>query len=148
MLQLKVLGCDRSSLPERLRDTRGVEWLGMVDKRSESERFFALLRGSEVAVLLSRAEFGGMALREYLALGLPILGPDVGGAPEHASRTASILVAPNASPMEIAEHLIVLARRDETYQRLHTAAQQQANQALWSNSLQRIAAIIGPPAQI
>ena len=146
-LQLKVLGCDRSSLPEHLRDTPGVEWLGMVDKRSDAERFFALLRNSEVAVLLSRAEFGGMVLREFLALGLPIIGPDVGGAPEHASRTASILVAPEADPGEIAEHLIELATRGEVYRRLRTAAREQANQALWANSVEQLAAIIGPAAR-
>lgn len=102
-VRLRVIGCSPRSVPRRLRDVSGVEWLGFVSKARDVERFISAVGGSHLGCLLSRKEAGGIALREYHALGLPVLGPDTGGAPEHMVSDASIAVSPEASPREIAE---------------------------------------------
>jgi glycosyltransferase involved in cell wall biosynthesis len=73
-IELSVMGCRREELPAHLRETAHVTWLGFLDKRTEMTRFLNLVTQADMGCLLSRAEAGGMVLREYHALGLVVLG--------------------------------------------------------------------------
>ncbi|MDB5696762.1 MAG: hypothetical protein JWN21_2305 [Sphingomonas bacterium] len=140
-LTLTVIGCPPDALPAPLAATAGVEWLGQIDKRRDADRFVAAVAGAEVGCLLSRAEFGGMAQREYAALGLAAIGPAVDGAPEHAGPGA-LLVAADATPADIAALLVDLARRGDAYHRLRDAAWAARDEASWANAARRLHAIV------
>ena len=91
---LRVIGCSPNALPADLRDVDGVEWAGFVDKSKDSARYLHLVAECNIGCLLSRAEAGGIALREYHALGLAVIGPNTGGATEHMIPDASIAIEP------------------------------------------------------
>jgi glycosyltransferase involved in cell wall biosynthesis len=134
---LQVLGCRQEDLPLPLRHTPHVEWLGFIDKRRETERFLQLVANADVGCLLSRAEAGGMALREYHALGLVVMGPAVGGAPEHLFADAGKAFGPDDPPAAIAEWLVKLRQNPEDWKRLRERAWQRRHEALWDHTVQQ-----------
>jgi glycosyltransferase involved in cell wall biosynthesis len=138
---LKVIGCRREDLPDHLRSVGGVEWLDFIDKRADASRFFRTLAECDVGCLLSRAEAGGIALREYHAFGLVVLGPKTGGAPEQMIQDASIAIAPEATDEEIADTLLNLERDSPWFNKLRSTAWQQRHSALWDESVRQIAQI-------
>jgi glycosyltransferase involved in cell wall biosynthesis len=106
---LQIIGCEREALPSELRDTPGVEWAGFVDKGRDPDAFVRQVASCDVGCLLSRAEAGGIALREFHALGLAVLCTSAGGAPEHASPEAGWLVGPDAPSEAIAQSILEIA---------------------------------------
>lgn len=137
-LSLRVIGCERGSLPRELRELEGVEWLGYISKRRECARFIRAVGECDVGCLLSRAEAGGVVLREYHALGLVTLGPDTGGARDHMIEGASIAVSPTAADSEIAELLIRLERDEAWFSELRMNAWRSRHLALWENSVRQM----------
>lgn len=142
LMHLTVIGCTREDIPEELRDTKGVDWLGTINKQVEADRFNDLVASAEVGCLLSRHECGGIGLREYAAFGLIVLGPNVGGSPEHAGRQRSVLIGRDETPERIAEQLVLLASRGERYQRLRVQAQASMDEALNIAAASQIADLI------
>jgi len=110
--------------------------VGFVDKRTESDRYLDLVGECDMGCLLSRAEAGGIGLREFHALGLAVLGPDVGGAPDHAIAGASLLVRPEATDEAIAALLVDLARQPERVEALRAASWTQRRDALWETTVE------------
>ena len=135
---LRVIGCPREAVPSSLGDAEGVEWIGFVDKQHEADRFLAIVSSADVGCLLSRAEAGGMALREYHALGLVTLATDAGGAPEHAMTGASVPVPTNAGTEDIARTLLTLERDPVSFGRLREVAWSRRREALWSTTVRTI----------
>lgn len=135
---LRVIGCLRESLPEALRNIPAVEWCGFIDKRRESERFLRMVAECDVGCLLSRAEAGGMVLREYHALGLAVLGTDAGGAVEHMIPEASVTIKTQADDEEVASVLLELARETEQLRKLRAAAWTRRHLVLWVESVSQI----------
>ena len=68
-VELVVLGLNPAKLPRELTAVPGITWAGFIDKRREPERFIDLVTGCDVGCLLSRAEAGGISLREFARLG-------------------------------------------------------------------------------
>ncbi len=134
---LRVIGCPRESLPADLASIEGVEWLGFIDKRREAGRFLAAVAECDVGCLLSRAEAGGIALREYHALGLAVLGTEAGGAPEHAIPEASKLVPVAADAEAIARSLLEL---EVDRPRLRRSARELRRSATWEATIDRFRA--------
>ena len=132
---LRVIGCEESSVEESLRHVPGVEWFGFVDKRTEPRRFLDAVSSCDVGCLLSRAEAGGISLREFHALGLAVLGPDVGGAPDHVLTEASVLVRPDATDDEIASVILMLEHDPERVLRMRTASWNRRRGVSWASTV-------------
>lgn len=137
-IELIVIGCQRNDLPVELRDVPGVQWIDFIDKRRELQRFLHILTSADIGCLLSKAEAGGMVLREYHALGLIVLGTAVGGSPEHMFGEAGHIVKPDASPSEIAGWLVDLIDRPEELQRLRHQAWQLREKATWDATVSQL----------
>ncbi|HMO35216.1 MAG TPA: glycosyltransferase family 4 protein [Gemmatales bacterium] len=136
-VKLQVMGCDRNTLPVHLQNLPDVEWLGFVNKRTDTERFLQITGNADVGCLLSRAEAGGMVLREYHALGLIVMGPDVGGAPEHLFSDAGKAFPPESSAEEIANWIYTLATDYELYRKLRVRAWEKRQRATWETSVKQ-----------
>ncbi len=141
-LRLRVIGCGRETVDEPLRATPNVDWVGFIDKRTDAARYAELVGGSDVGCLLSRAEAGGIGLREYHALGLAVIGPDVGGSPDHVIPGASILVRPEQSDADIAATLIALSRDRERVNAMKAVSWARRKEVLWTESVRRIGEIL------
>lgn len=141
-VELRVIGCARESLPAQLRNTPGVEWAGFVHKHRDPERFIRLVAECDAGCLLSRAEAGGIALREYHALGLAVLGPDTGGAPDHMFSDAAIMIKPDANAEMIANQLLELEREPKRLAVLRQVARARRHEALWETSVANLEAVL------
>jgi len=132
---LKVIGCARGSLPPELQGTLGVEWLGFIDKRLDQAGFVAALRDADVGCLLSRYEAGGIALREYHSVGLAVIGPDTGGAPEHMIDGGSVALAPDASDEEVGDTILQLASDPHMLSTMSSTSWERRQDASWSSAI-------------
>ncbi len=135
---LRVIGCRRESLPNELRDVAGVEWLSFIDKSIHPAEFLRAVGECDVGCLLSRAEAGGIALREYHALGLVVLGTDSGGAPEHMIHEACVLLSTQSTDEAIASELLRLEADVSRFVSLKEAAWRTRRRALWTKTVERI----------
>ena len=135
--ELRIIGCPRHSVPAELSRTPGVEWIGFVDKRSQAARFLQLVSECDLGCLLSRAEAGGIAIREYHALGLAVLGTETGGAPEHMLPGASIALPIEAGTEQIAEQFLALDRDRARLQAMREAARRQRHSCLWPATVEQ-----------
>lgn len=135
--ELNVMGCDPSTLPAPLQQVPGVNWLGFLDKRKEAKRFFDLVASADVGCLLSRAEAGGMVLREYHALGLIVMGTAAGGSPEHMFADAGRAFAPEDNSETMAKWIVQLIDDHDYYASLRQAAWKHRSQATWDETVQQ-----------
>jgi glycosyltransferase involved in cell wall biosynthesis len=135
---LRVLGCNRNELPSAYRNVPDIEWFGFVDKRDGTRQFIKSVGECDIGCLLSRAEAGGIVLREYHALGLATLAADVGGVPDHVIPRASVLIPSDMDPTAIAQKLALICRHDANIaQRAWTSRKS----ALWQESIVGIASV-------
>ena len=141
---LRVIGLEKKDSPVEWRSEPGIEWFGFVKKRTEARRFLHAVADNDVGCLLSRAEAGGIVLREFHALGLPVIGPAVGGAPEHMFREASIQVAPEASDDAIADILVHLCNDRSALARMREHAWNHRHEALWDATVAKIVEFAPP----
>jgi glycosyltransferase involved in cell wall biosynthesis len=141
-LTLRVIGCSPTDVERSLRSVHGVEWVGFIDKRTDQLKYMNAVAECHVGCLLSRAEAGGIGLREYHALGLAVLGPEVGGSPDHVIPEASRLVGPQASDDEIAEVLCELDHDREQVQKMREISWQRRSEMTWEYSVKKLSEIM------
>ena len=136
---LRVIGCQPGEVAPPLRTIPGVEWAGYIDKTRDARRYLELVAECDVGCLLSRAEAGGIGLREYHALGLAVLGPDVGGSPDHALDGAAMLVRPDVGDDSIAQTLHELCRHPERVEAMRQVSWARRKELLWGEAVRKLA---------
>jgi glycosyltransferase involved in cell wall biosynthesis len=141
-LHLLIIGPPKSTLPSFLQRTPSVTWAGFIDKRRDPLHFIKLVGSCDIGCLLSRAECGGISLREFHRLGLAAIASDTGGSPEHTLRDASTLVSPYAEDEEISSVLIELASRPSLVANQRNAAWRQRDTMTWDYTVARLKEII------
>ena len=129
--QLTVVGPAVADVPHQLRHVPGVTYVGHIDKRSEAERFIHLVGSHDVGVLLSTAEASAIALREFHALGLAVIGPNVGGCSDCVIPEASWLVAPEASDEEIRSLVVDLLSHSDRIRQAKAVAWGRRREMHW-----------------
>jgi len=137
-IQLRVIGLASADVPTAYRNEPGVEWSGFLNKRTEAARFLRAVASADLGCLLSRAEAGGIVLREFHALGLPVIGPEVGGSPDHMFRGASTAVPPDAPDETISDILVRLCKDRSALEQMRERAWNSRHEALWSTTCRRI----------
>lgn len=78
-----------------------------------------------------------MVLREYHALGLIVMGTDVGGSPEHLFADAGRVFRPDAPASNIAEWLVQLIDHPEQLAQLRQLAWSKRQQATWDETVRQ-----------
>ena len=139
---VRVIGCDRRSLPAELRDVAGVEWCGTIDKRNDAATFVRLVAESDVGCLLSHEEAAGISLREFGALGLAVLATTAGGAAENARGETAVLVDPTESDEVLSDYLIRLAADRAWRESLRAASWERREECSWAAAVERLSTII------
>jgi glycosyltransferase involved in cell wall biosynthesis len=127
----RIIGLAPADVPTAYRNEPGVEWSGFLNKRTEAARFLRAVASADLGCLLSRAEAGGIVLREFHALGLPVIGPEVGGSPDHMFRGASIQVPPEAPDEVIGDILVGLCKDRSALEQMRERAWNSRHEALW-----------------
>jgi glycosyltransferase involved in cell wall biosynthesis len=134
-MHLSIVGAAPDSVQTSLRHTKGVTWLGPISKVRQTTEFVETLASHDVGVLLSRAEAGGISLREFQRVGLAVLGPSVGGASEMVLSDAGVLIAPNMEPGMIAETIQGLIAVPERVENMKRKAWERREEMSWDRAV-------------
>ena len=89
-IRLHIIG----KCPPEISKRDGVTHFGLIDKRVDIDRFIEIIRNVDVGCMLSRAETAGIALLEFLRMGVPVMTTDVGGIPDIVDLGAGQLFLP------------------------------------------------------
>jgi glycosyltransferase involved in cell wall biosynthesis len=92
--------------------------------------------------MLSRAELTGIALSEFLRLGIPIIATDVGGIPDILELGAGELVSSASSEEYLASLLSGLIDEPERLQALKETAWQRRYNASWRRVVRELGKVV------
>ena len=126
-VQLRIIG----ACPENIARMEGVEFLGRIDKYTNSARFVEAVRGVDLGCQLSRADLIGIAMLEFLRLGVPVLATDAGGISNSLEGGGGVIVPCNIEAEQLALELEALMNNSACYQSLRQAAVARSNWASW-----------------
>jgi glycosyltransferase involved in cell wall biosynthesis len=139
-IRLRTIG----HCPPEIATMDGVDYLGEMDKAKDIERFIAALRSVDLGCQLSRADLTGIAMFEFLRLGVPFLATDIGGMPDVAAGGGGLIVSPTVNADDLAETLADLITDRERYQHLRQAAVIRAEWASWRRVARECDAALAP----
>jgi len=87
---------------------------------------------------LSRAELAGIAMMEFLRVGVPIIATNIGGIPDMFEDGGGWLVSPDITAEQLAVELGGLMTDTQRYQALRQAAVRRAEWASWRRTARDI----------
>ncbi len=137
-VRLRVIG----HCPDDLQQADGVDATGFLDKRADPERFLQALAQCALGCLPSHAEALGIALLEFLRLGVPVVGTRVGGIPDAVPEGAGILLDADVEPRGIADCIGRLCTDPSLYAGLQQGASAVSEWASWERAVSDFAAVI------
>jgi glycosyltransferase involved in cell wall biosynthesis len=137
-IRLRVIG----NCPDDLRRMEGLEYLGIINKRTDTGLFIKAIASVHLGCLISRAELAGIALLEFRRLGVPILGTRVGGATDILEGGGSVMVGPEIGADELAEVIASLYQDRSTYEKLKREADARREWASWKRAAIELGAVL------
>ena len=137
-VRLHVIG----RCPPEISQQDGVTYFGLIDKGVDLHRFVEIVRNVDIGCMLSRAELTGIALLEFLRMGVPILATDVGGIPDILDLGAGELVSPQISADELAQHLARLIDEPDQLAELQERAWRHRRNASWRRAVGELKRIL------
>jgi glycosyltransferase involved in cell wall biosynthesis len=117
----------------------------MIDKSAQMDRFLEILYNIDIGCMLSRAELTGIALVEFLRMGIPIIATDVGGIPDIVELGAGQLVTPEVTPADLAQHFARLIDEPHWLVELQESAWRRRRNASWRRVVRELNSVLNPP---
>jgi glycosyltransferase involved in cell wall biosynthesis len=137
-VRLHVIG----RCPPEIAQQDGITHFGLIDKRVDIDRFIEILGNVDIGCMLSRAELTGIALLEFLRMGVPIIATDVGGIPDILELGAGQLVSPEISADDLAQHLARLIDEPDQMAVLKQKAWRRRHNASWRRAVQDLKEVL------
>jgi len=137
-VHLNVIG----KCPPEIAQQEGVTDFGLIDKRADMDRFIEIVRNVDLGCMLSRAELTGIAYLEFLRMGVPVVGTDVGGTPDIIELGAGQLVAPEISPSDLAQCVAHLMDDPDRLAELQQTAWRRRHNASWRRAVRELKVIL------
>lgn len=134
-ISVTVIGIKKTDIPDCYRPRAWIHWIESIDKGSHEEEFLRCVASHDLGVLLSRAEAGGMVMREYHFCSLPTIHTLVGGAPEHSICPATVGVDLESEPAQIAAIIRRFIDDSEFYTYMKEQAGYLAHQSTWESTI-------------
>jgi glycosyltransferase involved in cell wall biosynthesis len=139
-VRLHVIG----KCPPEISQQKGVTDHGLINKSADMDRFIEIVSGVDIGCMLSRAELTGIALLEFLRVGVPIFATDVGGIPDIVELGAGEVVSPEISADELAQRLAQTFDQQEKLADLRDRAWRRRHNASWRRVVQELKRVVGP----
>jgi glycosyltransferase involved in cell wall biosynthesis len=138
-MRLHVIG----KCPLEISEREGVTHFGLIDKSVNMDRFIEIVRNVDIGCMLSRAEMAGIALLEFLRMGIPIIATDVGGIPDIVDLGAGYVVSPGISADELAQRLALTVDDHEQLAALRDRAWRRRHNASWRRVVTELKRVLG-----
>jgi glycosyltransferase involved in cell wall biosynthesis len=133
-IRLYVIG----KCPTEVSRRDGVTHFGVIDKAVDIDRFIEIMYNIDVGCMLSRAETAGIALLEFLRMGIPVIATDVGGIPDIVALGAGQLVSPETGASDLAERLARLLDEPDRLDELRESAWRRRRNASWRRVIREL----------
>jgi glycosyltransferase involved in cell wall biosynthesis len=130
--------------PPEIAQQDGIAHFGLIDKRVDMDRFIDIVGNVDVGCMLSRAELTGIALLEFLRMGVPIIATDVGGIPDILELGAGQLVSPDISVDDLAQLFARLIDEPHQMAELKQSAWHRRHNASWRRAVQELKGVLNP----
>jgi glycosyltransferase involved in cell wall biosynthesis len=137
-IRLHIVG----KCPPEISRRDGVTHFGVIDKTVDIDRFINIVSNIDVGCMLSRAETAGIALLEFLRMGIPVIATDVGGIPDIMKLGAGYLVAPEIRASDLAEHFARLLDEPEWLAELQENAWRRRQNASWRRVIRELKGVL------
>jgi glycosyltransferase involved in cell wall biosynthesis len=137
-VRLHVIG----KCPPEIAEQDGVIDFGLIDKSVDMDRFIKIVRDVDIGCMLSRAELTGIALLEFLRMGVPIIATDVGGIPDIVELGAGSLVSPEISPGDLAQCLARMVDQRDRLAELREKAWGKRHNASWRRVVRELKVVL------
>jgi glycosyltransferase involved in cell wall biosynthesis len=137
-VRLHVIG----KCPSEISRSEGVTHFGLINKTADIDRFIDVVRNIDVGCMLSQAEATGIALLEFLRMGIPVIATDVGGIPDILELGAGQLVSPEITADDLARHLARLIDEPERLVELQESAWRRRHNASWRRVVRELAGVL------
>jgi glycosyltransferase involved in cell wall biosynthesis len=137
-VRLHIIG----NCPLEIAQQEGVTHFGLIDKSVDIDRFIDVLAEVDIGCMLSRAELTGIALLEFLRMGIPIIATDVGGTPDIVEIGAGQLVSPEISAEDLAQHIARLIDEPDRMAELKHSAWRRRHNASWRRVVKELTAVL------
>jgi glycosyltransferase involved in cell wall biosynthesis len=137
-VRLHVIG----KCPSEISQQDGITYFGLIDKSVDIDRFIEIIGNVDVGCMLSRGELTGIALLEFLRMGVPIIATDVGGIPDILELGAGQLVSPEISAEGLAQHLAHLIDEPGQLAELKQSAWRRRHNASWRRAVQELKGVL------
>lgn len=134
-IELLVVGTEE--LKEEVQSDK-IIWFGRIDKEVDLNKFMSLLHAADIGCLLSRAEAGGISLREFHAAGIPVMFPNVGGSKCFVLSDASFPISPCDTDEKIADLILALDKNRELVMKAKGIAWNRRLEMLWPHALEKV----------
>jgi glycosyltransferase involved in cell wall biosynthesis len=141
-VRLHIIG----KCPTEISDRDGVTFHGLIDKNAEMDRFLQILRNVDVGCMLSRAEMAGIALLEFLRMGIPVIATDVGGIPDIVELGAGQLVMPEICAADLAQYFARLVDEPHWLAELQESAWLRRKNASWRRVVRELDVVLNQPS--
>jgi glycosyltransferase involved in cell wall biosynthesis len=115
--------------------------VGYIDKRHNPQRFADFVRACHFTCLFSTAEAFGIANRESLRIGIPVLARNVGGIADAVPEGCGHLFATNAVAADVADVIQNYIRDPARYAALCTDIRERAASFAWEAAVEKLMAI-------
>jgi len=140
--ELRVLGVPAAELPRH----PAIRGLGFIAKQRELPRFVAELRSWHFGTLFSQAEAFGIAARECLRLGVPVLAHAVGGIPATLPDGGCGQLFPaQPSPSTVARWIAARLQPYPAYLAWRQALAARSGEFGWEAAVGRLAPLLARP---
>jgi glycosyltransferase involved in cell wall biosynthesis len=121
----------------------GLVHYGPIDKATNMDRYYSIVRNFNVGCQLSYAEFVGIAILEYLRLGVPVIATRVGGTTDILKMGGSIGLPRDITSVDLAAELKALIRNPTRYSALKTEALALSDWASWMRAARSLDQMLG-----
>jgi glycosyltransferase involved in cell wall biosynthesis len=126
-IRLRAIG----RCPDSIAAMDGIDFLGTISKTQDTARFVEAIRSVDLGCQLSRAESTGIALLEFMRVGVPVLATDLGFVPDLLADGGGLAVPPDITGEQLADVLDSLMTDYGRYQALRQAAVHRSAWASW-----------------
>lgn len=130
-VRLQIIG----KCPPKISRQNGVTYHGLIDKSVDMGRFIEILSDVDIGCMLSRSELTGIALLEFLRMGIPIIATDVGGIPDIVELGAGYVVSPEIAADELAQRLARTVDDQDQLAELRERAWRRRHNASWRRAV-------------
>ena len=137
-IRLHVIG----KCPPAIAQQEGVTHFGLIDKSIDIDRFIEIVGKVDIGCMLSRAELTGIALLEFLRMGVPVVTTDVGGTADIVGLGAGHLVPAAISATELAQLFASLIDQPDQLSELKQSAWRRRHNASWRRVVKELSAVL------